>query len=63
MRIGLAGKHDEGADRNLTIWNAPVYCTRVVLDMIMVSLRCTLVYKPRAMAKMEGITTPSRDSE
>jgi hypothetical protein len=28
--------------------------------MIMVSLRCTLVYKPRGMAKMEGITTPSR---
>jgi hypothetical protein len=27
--------------------------------MIMVSLRCTLVYKPRGMAKMEGITTPS----
>ena len=37
--------------------------SQVVLDMIMVSLRCTLVYKPRGTAKMEGITTPSRDLE
>jgi len=46
MSIGLAGKHDEGADRNLTIWNAPVHCTRVVRDNAIVSLRCTMVYRP-----------------
>jgi hypothetical protein len=40
------------------IWNATIYCTLVVLDMIMVSLRCTLVYKPRGMAKMEGSQHP-----
>jgi hypothetical protein len=29
--------------RNLMIWNAAIYCARVVRDTVMVSLRCTLV--------------------
>jgi hypothetical protein len=45
------------------VWNAAIYCTLVVRDSLIVSLRCTLVYKQRGMAKMEGITTPSRDLE
>jgi hypothetical protein len=45
------------------IWNAAIYCTQVALDMIMVSLRCTLVYKPRGMERLESMTTPSRDLE
>ena len=40
----LAGEHDGGADRNLMIWNAAIYCTRVERDPFVVSLRCTLVY-------------------
>jgi hypothetical protein len=32
------------------VWNGAIYWTQVVLDMIMVSLGCTLVYKPRGMA-------------
>jgi hypothetical protein len=59
----LAREHDRGADRNLMIWNAAIYCTQVALDMIMVSLRCTLVYKPRGMERVESMTTPSRDLE
>jgi hypothetical protein len=64
MRIGASPANTmEGPIAILMIGNAAIYCTLVVLDMIMVSLRCTLVYKPRGMAKMEGITTPSRDLE
>jgi hypothetical protein len=29
------------------IWNAEVYCTPVVRDSLIVSLHCTLAYKPR----------------
>jgi hypothetical protein len=35
----LAGEHDGGADRNLMIWNAAIYCTLVVRDSLIVSLR------------------------
>ena len=32
------------ARRNLMIWNAAIYCTRVERDLLTVALRCTLVY-------------------
>jgi hypothetical protein len=35
----LAGEHNGGADRNLMVWNAAIYCTLVVRDSLIVSLR------------------------
>jgi hypothetical protein len=32
------------------IWNAAVYCTSVVRDSLIVSLHCTLAYKPQRNA-------------
>jgi hypothetical protein len=64
MRIGASPANTmEGPIAILMIWNAAIHCTQVALDMIMVSLRCTLVYKPRGMERLESMTTPSRDLE
>jgi hypothetical protein len=29
------------------IWNAAIYCTPVVRDSLIVSLHCTMAYKPQ----------------
>src|SRR6476659_5363596 len=47
--------------RNLMISNAAINCTPVVRDILVVSLRCTLVYKPCRTARVEGIAAPSPD--